>query len=133
MTTKTIPNTVAALDALPEQSVIRGHGHLGLPVVAEKDGGRWYTGGGQTCDSQSITEYPCDNWTVLWPVAEPEWTGRIVGGEFARGDGGRTDDCTTCSCYCHDDPRPAGTYLTIRLDDDAASIRPAHVTIQEKP
>ena len=133
MTTKIIPNTVAALDALPEQSVIRGHGHLGLPVVAEKDGGRWYTGGGQTCDSQSITEYPCDKWAVLWPVDEPEWTGRIVGGEFARGDGGRTDDCATCSCDCHDNPRPAGTYLTVKLDDDAASIRPAHVTIQEKP
>lgn len=118
MTTKTIPSTVAALDALPEQSVIRGHGHLGLPVVAEKDGGRWYTGGGQTCDSQSITEYPCDKWAVLWPVDEPEWTGRIVGGEFARG---------------HDNPRPAGTYLTVKLDDDAAPLRPAHVTIQEKP
>ena len=38
---------------------------------------------------------------------------------FARGDGGRTDDCATCSCDCHDHPRPAGTYLTIRLDDDA--------------
>ncbi len=28
---------------------------------------------------------------------------------------------------------PAGTYLTIQLDDDTASIRPAHITIQEKP
>ena len=30
-------------------------------------------------------------------------------------------------------PLPAETYLTIRLDDNTASIRPAHVTIQEKP
>ena len=30
-------------------------------------------------------------------------------------------------------PLPADTYLTIRLDDNTASIRPAHVTIQEKP
>ena len=71
--------------------------------------------------------------TALWPVDEPEWTGRIVGGEFARGDNSRNDDCATCSCDCHDNPRPAGTYVTIRLDDDTASIRPAHVTIQEKP
>ena len=28
---------------------------------------------------------------------------------------------------------PAESYLTIRLDDNTASIRPAHVTIQEKP
>ena len=48
-------------------------------------------------------------------------------------ESGRNDDCATCSCDCHDNPRPAGTYLTIRLDADSASIRPAHVTIQEKP
>ena len=133
MTTKTIPNTADALDQLPEQSVIRGHGHLGLPVIAEKDGGRWYTGGSQSCDSQSVTEYPCDKWTVLWPVDEPEWTGWVVGGEFARGDDGRTGDCANCSCDCHDYPRAAGTYVTIRLDDDAAGLRRAHVTIQEMP
>ena len=37
------------------------------------------------------------------------------------------------SIPCPNHPRPAGTYLTIRLDADSASIRPAHVTIQEKP
>ena len=133
---KTIPNTVDALDALPIDAILRS---TAVDWVLHRVNARdWAVAGSGPYETtehiHALAEHAgTTEWTVLWPVAEPEWTGRIVGGEFSRGDDGRTGDCAACSCDCHDYPRPAGTYLTIRLDDDTASVRPAHVTIQEKP
>ena len=71
--------------------------------------------------------------SVNWSMG-PGWTHQPAGASFQ-------DDMHR---YCHrtvaepsplppPPPLPAETYLTIRLDDNTASIRPAHVTIQEKP
>ena len=70
---------------------------------------------------------------VNWAMG-PGWTHQPEGASFQDG----------MHRYCHrtvaepsplppPPPLPAETYLTIRLDDNTASIRPAHVTIQEKP
>lgn len=139
MTTKTIPNTTAALDALPVGVILRGTWPEGQEeVLLRTDSGEWAAAGSgpweHTAHTVALAERAgITEWTVLWPIAEPEWTGWIVGGEFSRGDDGRTGDCANCSCDCHDYPRAAGTYATVKLDDDAASLRRAHVAIQEMP
>ncbi|KUG58949.1 hypothetical protein [Nesterenkonia jeotgali] len=63
----------------------------------------------------------------------PFGRGRIVSAHFSDGEDHRTDDCiiNDCGCECHEDPpQPAGTYVTVRLDDPGAAIVGGYVNVE---
>lgn len=63
----------------------------------------------------------------------PFGRGRIVTATFSRCEDTRTNNCITneCGCECHDDPPlPAGTYITVRLDDPGAAVIGGYVHVQ---
>lgn len=59
-------------------------------------------------------------------------TGVITSATFSRGLDDRTSNCDDCYCECHDGPPlPAGVYITVRLDNDEASVALRRVLVQE--
>lgn len=62
-------------------------------------------------------------------------TGTVVSAEFSRGTPSITTECEDCGCPEHDyereNPTPAGTYITVRLDDDSARVGLMRVVVTQ--
>lgn len=62
--------------------------------------------------------------------------GQIVTATFSDGEDPVMQDCLDngCECGCHDEaPLPAGTYVTVRLDDPDARVGIGRVNVEHTP